>query len=99
MNMNLNLFLTGLLAISLMTNLTVQAIKSLTEIKMPTVVAAITSVILAAVGTVGYVLYFNVTVTIQVIIEGIALAYLSFLSATCGYDVVMKALKQIFGDK
>lgn len=99
MNMNVNLFLTGLLAISLFTNITVQAIKNLTEIKMPTVVAAITSVILAAIGTVGYILYFNIAVTIQVVIEGIALAYLSFLSATCGYDVVMKALKQIFGDK
>lgn len=94
----MNAFLTGLLAISLFTNLTVQAIKSMTEIKMPTVVAAITSVVLSAIGMVGYVLYFNVAVTIQVIIEGIALAYLSFLSATCGYDTVMKALKQIFGD-
>lgn len=95
----MNIFLTGLLAVSLMTNLTVQGIKALTEIKKPTVVAAITAVVLSAIGMVGYVLYFDIPVTIQVIIEGIALAYLSFLSATVSYDKVIEALKQIFGDK
>ena len=97
--MDTNVVLIGLLAVSVLTQLTTQAVKILMD-KTATnyaanIIAAVVSVILAVVLTAGYAVYSGTPVDAKYIITGIALAYLSFLSATVGYDKVMQALKQI----
>ena len=93
------LFVTALIAVSLLTSLTVEGLKKLlSDAKKnckPNVLAAIVSVCWAVLATVLYVIYFNVEVTSQVIVAGIALVILSFLCSTCGYDKVIQTLKQI----
>ena len=94
-----DLFVTALIAVSLLTSLTVEGLKKLLsdakKTYKPNVLAAIVSVCWAVLATVLYVIYFNVEVTSQVIVTGIALVILSFLCSTCGYDKVIQTLKQI----
>ena len=93
------LFVTALIAVSLLTSLTVEGLKKLlSDAKKtckPNVLAAIVSVCWAILATVLYVIYFNVEVTSQVIVTGISLVILSFLCSTCGSDKVIQTLKQI----
>lgn len=94
-----DLFVTALIAVSLLTSLTVEGLKKLLSDEKktckPNVLAAIVSVCWAVLVTVLYVVYFNVAITSQVIVTGIALVILSFLCSTCGYDKVIQTLKQI----
>lgn len=95
--MSINSMISALFVVAIMTNLTVEAIKIVLDNKKysSNVIAMIVSVILAIFVSVGMIISCEITVTPIVILEIIALAYLSFLSATLGYDKVIQALEQI----
>ncbi len=97
--MDTNVILIGLLAVSVLTQLTTQAIKILMD-KTATnyaanIITAVVAVVMSVAMVAGYAVFEGVPIDARYIITGIALAYLSFLSATVGYDKVMQALKQI----
>lgn len=89
----------ALLAISILTNLTVEAVKKIldqTKIRYSSnILAAIVSIILSVAISVAYLLFTNTAFSIMIVVEMITLMYLSFLVATVGYDKVMQTLKQI----
>jgi hypothetical protein len=95
--MNGEILMIGLLAVSILTTLTVQAIKAvLGERKYSAnVLAAITSVVLSLAISIGYLIYTGMKFTPQIGVVIVALMYLSFLAATVGYDKVVQAIKQI----
>lgn len=92
-------FLTGLLAVSLFTSLTVQAIKTiLKDFKkdLPNnTLASIVSVVLAAALSVGYAIIKDIPFSLSYLVCSIALAFLGFLCATNGYDKVKQAIEQL----
>lgn len=100
--MEMHIFLVMLLACSLFTSLTVEAIKKMlnnNENKKWNLIAAIVAVVLAAIISIGYAILFGVTVTIQYVAIIIALCFLSWLCAMVGYDKVVQAIEQLFRNK
>ena len=101
MNLDFNLLTVGLMAVSVLTNLTVQAIKTLLnkgdKNYSSNILAAIVAVILSVIVAIFYSILNKVSVGAVYVIEVITLAYLSFLIATVGYDKVMQAINQIRG--
>lgn len=99
--MNSGFLITALALISVLTSLTVEALKKIFDEKhinySSNLLAVIVSTILTIALCVGYVLYFGIPFTIQTVIIMIALVFLSFLSSTVGYDKVVQLLKQIKG--
>lgn len=99
--MNAQFLITALAGISGLTALTVQAIKKILDEKQvkysSNLLAVIVSVLLTVAVSVMYIIYMSLAITPQVIITIIALTFLSFLSATVGYDKVVQLLKQIEG--
>lgn len=99
--MNSGFLISALACISVLTSLTVEALKKIfdeKEIKYSAnLLAVIVSLILTLAVSVGYILYTGIAVSVQVVIVVIALEFLSFLSATCGYDKVVQLIKQIWG--
>ena len=97
--MSSGLIVTALTIISVLTSLTVEAIKKILNDKhidySSNLLAMIVSVVLTVAISVGYILYLGVPITIQNIIVIIALVFLSFLSSTVGYYKVIQLLKQI----
>lgn len=97
--MNGQFLITALAVISVLTSLTVQAIKKLLDEKgtpySSNVLAALVAVALTMIVSVGYIIYMSITVTPQVIITAIALTFLSFLGSTVGYDKVIQLIKQL----
>lgn len=98
--MNIDFLLTALLAVSIFTNLTVEAIKKILNKEgsaaySSNLLAAVVAVILSVASTVGYIIWTSQPVTSQVVLQIILLSYLSFLSSTLGYDKVMQAAKQL----
>lgn len=95
--MDMSFFLKALFIVATLTTLTVEAIKkiadSVSKKYNSTVLAVIISVILSIVCSVCFIIYSSITITPQVIVEIIALTFLSFLCATVGYD---KVIKEIF---
>ena len=93
--MTMEFLIVALFAVSLLTNLTVEGIKKLLDKKSvdysSNVMAAVISVALSA----GYLIYTETMLNAKIGVELIALAYLSFLVATNGYDKVIQAIKQI----
>lgn len=89
----------ALLAVSILTNLTVQGIKNIKDKKAENysanVMAAVTSVVLSVVLSAGYLIWTETAMNGKIAVELIALMYLSFLVATNGYDKVIQAIKQI----
>lgn len=94
-------FIQALVAISLLTSLTVEALKKiLDEFKVgykPNILAVIVSVILTVGAVVLYTVYYSVPIDGQLIVIAICLVFLSFLCATVGYDKVIQTIKQITG--
>lgn len=88
-----------LLAVSILTNLTVQGIKNFMnkrgENYSANVIAALTSVVLSVALSAGYMIWTETALNAKIAVELIALMYLSFLVATNGYDKVVQAIKQI----
>lgn len=89
----------ALAGIAGLTSLTVQALKKLLDEKeakySSNLLAVIVSVILTAAVSWGYVIYNAVEVTPQVVITMVALMYLSFLSATVGFDKIKQLVDQL----
>lgn len=90
---------TALLIVSVVTNLTVEGIKKLldgTTVKYSSnVLAAVSSVIIACVVCVIYIIMNDVVFSLKVGIEIVILMYLGFLTSTVGYDKVVQVIKQI----
>lgn len=99
--MEMHVFLVMLLACSLLTSLTVEAIKRMNEGegKRWNVMVAVVAVILAVAIGVAYAIMTGVAVTAQYVVVIIALCFLSWLCAMVGYDKVIQAIEQIFKGK
>lgn len=97
--MPIDLILFALLAVSLLTNLTVEAIKTLIDKKLDNchlnLMTAAVSVVLSVVITVGYLIMTETAINSKIAVELIILMYLSFLAATNGYDKVIQTVKEI----
>ena len=97
--MSLEFLVIALLVISILTNLTVEGIKKVADKKAANysanVIAAVTSVVISALISVGYLVWTETAFNAKIAVELIALMYLSFLVATNGYDKVIQAIKQI----
>lgn len=97
--MSMEFLFVALLAISVLTNLTVEGIKKFLDKKSANyssnVMAAITSVVISIAVSAGYLIWTETALNARIAVELIALAYLSFLVATNGYDKVIQAIKQI----
>ena len=97
--MSLEFLVIALLAISILTNLTVEGIKKIADKKAKdysaNLLAAVTSVVISVVVSVGYLVWTETAFNAKIAVELIALMYLSFLVATNGYDKVIQAIKQI----
>ena len=97
--MSSGLIVTALTIISVLTSLTVEAIKKILNEKhidySANLLAVIVSTVLTVAICIGYILYWGVPITVQNIVVIIALVFLSFLSSTVGYDKVVQLLKQI----
>ena len=98
--MTMEFLIVALFAVSLLTNLTVEGIKKLLDKKSvdyysSNVMAAVTAVVISVALSAGYLIYTETMLNAKIGVELIALAYLSFLVATNGYDKVIQAIKQI----
>lgn len=97
--MNGGFLLSVLAGISALTTLTVEGIKKLLDEKgviySANVLAVIVSFVLTLVGSVLYIVYFNIAVTAQVIVLIICLVFLAFLIATVGYDKIKQLIEQL----
>lgn len=96
--MSLEFLFIALLAVSILTNLTVEGIKKLLEDKENyslNVMAAAVSVVLSVAISSGYLIWTEMMLNARIAVELIALAYLSFLVSTNGYDKVVQAIRQI----
>ena len=94
--MTTTFLISALALISAFTSLTVEGIKKLTGDKYPyNALAVVVALILTLIGSIMYIIYYAIPVTAQTVITVIALTYLSFLSATIGYDKIRELLEQI----
>ena len=96
--MSLEFLFFALLLVSILTNLTVEGIKKLwedTENYSLNVLAATVSVVLSVAVSLGYLIWTETMINARISVELIALAYLSFLVSTNGYDKVVQAIRQI----
>lgn len=93
------IFMTGVLAVSLLTGLTVQAIKSILKDfkkELPhNTLASVVAVVLSAALSVGYAIINEIPFSASYLVMSIFLAFVGFLMATNGYDKVKQALEQI----
>ena len=93
--MTMEFLIVALFAVSLLTNLTVEGIKKLLDKKSvdysSNVMAAVTAVVISVALSAGYLIYTETMLNAKIGVELIALAYLSFLVATNGYDKVIQA--------
>ena len=88
------LFIAGLFGVSVLTTLTVEAIKKMLGDKPynSNLLAAIVATILSIAVAVGYVLYNGVSVSIQIIIATIAFTFFAWLASQVGYDKIKELL-------
>ena len=97
--MDLSFLTTALIAVSLLTNLTVEGLKKLMDERGMTyssnLLAAVTSVIIAAAIFGGYMIMIDIAFTIKIAVQIVVLMYLAFLASTVGYDKIVQTLKQI----
>lgn len=96
--MTLHVFLIMLLACSILTTLTVEAIKKMFtagESRRTNIIAAIVAVVLAIAIAIIYAIMFSIVVNAQYIVIIVALCFLSWLCAMVGYDKVIQAIEQL----
>ena len=95
--MSSGFLISALAIISVLTSLTVEAIKKLLGDRKysANLLAAIVAVVLTVVVSIGYIVYFSLTVTPQTIVVIIAMVFLSFLGSTVGFDKVKQLIEQI----
>lgn len=91
--------ISALATISVLTSLTVEAIKRLLNEKnisySSNLLAAVVAVILAVCVSVCYVVYMSIQVTPQIVVSIIAISFLSFLTSTISFDKVKQLFEQI----
>ena len=90
------LFITGLFFVSILTTLTVEAIKKLLGEKPynANLLAAIVATVLSIFTAIFYVMYNGVSVSIQVILATIAFAFFSWLTSMVGFDKIKQLIQQ-----
>ena len=90
-------FVTGVIAVSIATNLTTEVIKKLVGERQCNwnVVSCIVTLVLAAGASAGYILNTGVAFTAQLIVPIVAFVYFSWLCAMLGYDKVREAFSQM----
>ena len=95
--MNGGVLISALAIISVLTSLTVEALKKLLGDRKysSNLLAVIVAVILTLAISIGYLVYTGTAVTAQIIVTIIALTFLSFLSATVGFDKIKQMIEQI----
>lgn len=97
--MNAQFLITALAAISVLTTLTVQAIKKLLDERKITyssnALAAMVAIGMSLICSIAYCLYNTIFVNVQVVISILTLMFLSFLGSTVGYDKVTQLIKQM----
>ena len=101
--MPISFMMTALLAVSLLTNLTVEGIKKLldgtTAKYSSNVLAAIIAILIAEVARAVYLIMGDIAFSLKIGVEVVILMYRSFLVSTVGYDKVVQAIKQIHSSK
>ena len=97
--MTISFMTSALLAVSLLTNLTVEGIKKLLDesnVKYSSnVLAAIFSTILSGAVCAVYLIMNDVAFSVKIGVEIAVIMYLGFLISTVGYDKVVQMLKQL----
>ena len=97
--MTISFMTSALLAVSLLTNLTVEGVKKLlneSNVKYSSnVLAAIFSTILSGAVCAIYLIMNDIAFSVKVGVEIAVIMYLGFLISTVGYDKVIQMLKQI----
>ena len=97
--MTISFMTSALLAVSLLTNLTVEGIKKLLDesnVKYSqNVLAAIFSTILSGAVCAVYLIMNDVAFSVKIGVEIAVIMYLGFLISTVGYDKVVQMLKQL----
>ncbi len=95
--MSSGFIISALAIISGLTSLTVEAIKKILGDRKysSNLLAAIVAVILTVAVSAGYLVYFSIPLTPQIVVIIIALVFLAFLASTVGYDKVVQLFKQI----
>lgn len=95
--MNGGFLITALAAISILTSLTVEALKKLLGERKysANLLAAIVSVVITIAVSAGYLIYTGTAFTAQIAVIIVALVFLSFLSATVGFDKIKQLIEQL----
>lgn len=92
-------FLSLLMACSVMTSLTTEAVKKLLDEKgkkySSNVIASVLAVLFAVGISAAYIVMTDMALTPKIAIYVVALVLLSFLCATLGYDKVVQTITQI----
>ena len=97
--MNSGFLISALTFISVLTSLTVEALKKLLGDKKysANLMAVIVAVVLTILTSVCYRVYYSLTLTPQIAVIIVALTFLSFLTSTVGFDKVKQLINQISG--
>lgn len=97
--MNSGFLISALTFISVLTSLTVEALKKLLGDKKysANLMAVIVAVVLTILTSVCYMVYYSLTLTPQIAVIIVALTFLSFLTSTVGFDKVKQLINQISG--
>ena len=96
--MNSGFLISALALISVLTSLTVEAIKKIVGDKIKisyNLLAAIVAVILTIAVSTGYLIYTGTVFTAQIAVIIVAMVFLSFLSSTVGFDKVKQMIEQL----
>ena len=101
--MSMSFLATALLIVSLLTNLTVEGIKKTLDKKnadySSNLFAIMSSIVLAVAVSAAYLIMNDIAFTLKIGVQIVALMYLSFLTATVGYDKVIQMFAQINAHK
>lgn len=97
--MSITFLTAALLTVSLLTNLTVEAIKKLldgTNRKYSSnLLAAIMSIVITIGVSAVYIIMNDITLSCKIVVEVVVIIYLSFLTSTVGYDKVIQMINQL----
>ncbi len=93
----IDVFLVGLMAVSVLTGLVTQAVKKIMDERnaqyRANTIAGIVAAILSACLGIGYVLLAGITFTAQIVVCIVALIFMGWLCAMVGYDKVVETIK------
>ena len=95
--MNSGFLISALAAISVLTSLTVEAIKKILGEKKISynLLAAIVAVVLTVATSIGYLIYTGTAFTAQTAVIIVAMVFLAFLSSTVGFDKIKQLIEQL----